>query len=118
MPGIALVTSAAGTEAVKSMMRDATTKAKRTDSMAASKFLFLFQSAYVLRMKKHSEQMTDTTPRPDSIVPNTRHAIVFSFKVKSTYRFEVRMIKGRYRVTIYRPFTLLHCDRCKNVHSS
>jgi hypothetical protein len=54
---------------------------KRTDSMAASKILFLFQSAYVLRMKKpgwirsethiftgernvHSEKMTDAIPRP------------------------------------------------------
>jgi hypothetical protein len=116
MPGIVLVTYAAGMAAVKSMMKDTTRKVKKTDSMVMSKILFLFQSAYVLRMKKHSEQMTDTTPRPESILPNTRHLLGLLFEVKSKYRFAVTMIKGRYRVITYRLFTLLHCDRSKNVH--
>jgi hypothetical protein len=110
MPGIALVAYSARMEVVKLMMRDATIKVKKTDSMAASNFLFLFQSAYVLRMKKHSEQITDATPRPESTLPNTRHLLVLSFEVKSRYRFAARIIKGMYRVTIYRHFTLLQCD--------
>jgi hypothetical protein len=32
------------------------------------------------------------------------------------YRLVVRTIKGRYRVIIYKHFTLLHCDRSKYVH--
>jgi hypothetical protein len=118
MPGIALVAYFARTEAVESMMRDAMIKVKKVDSVAASNILFLFQTTYVLRMNKHSEKMTDATPRPVPIIPNTWHLFELSFEVKFKYRFTERMIKGRYRVTIYMHFTLLHCDRSKNVHSS
>jgi hypothetical protein len=163
---------------------------KKMDSMDMSKILFLFQSAYVLRMKKtrwirmethdtgnevHSEKTTDTIPIPvrvkwqpsarklihectmhvpESISSNTWHlwqshalshwcsltlqSITYTWVVirvkaycrtsvnslsgrrvlkrNARYRFEVRRTKGRYRVTIYRPFTLLHCDLSKNDH--
>jgi hypothetical protein len=118
MPGITLVAYGAGTVVVKAMLKDATRKAKKVDAMAASKILLLSQSAYVLRMKKHSEKTTDTIPIPESILANTRHLLGLSFGVKFIYRFVVRRINGRYRVATYRPVTLFQCDRSKNDHSS
>jgi hypothetical protein len=63
------------------------------------------------------------------------HTSGFSFRVKLTeeqvlkssseqcvmeqnarYRFVRRKIKGRYRATIYMPFTLLRCDPSKKAH--
>jgi hypothetical protein len=84
MPGITLVAYGAGTVVVKAMLKDATRKAKKVDAMAASKILLLSQSAYVLRMKKHSEKTTDTIPIPESILANTRHLLGLSFGVKFT----------------------------------
>jgi hypothetical protein len=118
IPGIALVALVAGAIVAKETPTDAPTKVKKMDSMDMSKILFLFQSAYVLRMKKNSEKTTDTIPIPESISSNTWHLLELSFGLKLRYRFEVRRTKGRYRVTIYRPFTLLHCDLSKNDHSS
>jgi hypothetical protein len=118
MSGIALVAYAAGTVVVKEMLQDAAINVTKVDSMAASTILFLSQSTYVLRMKKHSEKMADAISRPVAILSNTRHLPGFSFGVKLRYRFVARRIKGRYRVTIYKPFTLLHCERSKYVHSS
>jgi hypothetical protein len=68
MPGIALLAYSAGTVLAKEILKDTTRKAKAVDAMAASNILLLFQSAYVLRMKKHSEKTTDTIPRPESIL--------------------------------------------------
>jgi hypothetical protein len=52
IPGIALVALVAGAIVAKETPTDAPTKVKKMDSMDMSKILFLFQSAYVLRMKK------------------------------------------------------------------
>lgn len=44
---------------VKRMPTDVATIAKAVDNMPTSTILLLFQSAYVLSTKKHSEQMSD-----------------------------------------------------------
>lgn len=110
IPGIALVAYAEGTVPAKVTPMDATEIVKKVDSMAASTILLLFQSTYVLRMKKHSESMADTISRPVAILPDTLHLLRFSFEIKLAYRFEMKRIKRRYRVTIYMPFTLFQCD--------
>lgn len=92
------------------MLMDATRKVKKVNSMTASTILLWFQSAYVLRKKKYSENMPDAIFRPASILFSVRQLPRFSFGVKFRYRSVMRNIKGRYRVTIYRPFTLLQCD--------
>ncbi|KAG1842733.1 hypothetical protein DFJ58DRAFT_805618 [Suillus subalutaceus] len=75
--------------------------------MVASKILFLFQSAYA-----HSEHMTDTIERPlpeEQVLIHHRGDVCWSGNAQ--YKFAVIRMKGRYRVTIYRPFTLVQCDR-------
>lgn len=91
---------AAGTVLVKAMVNDATIKAKKVVTMAASKNLLLFQRAYVLSMKKYSAKMTDTMPIAESTLANTLHLSGVSFGLKLIYRFVVRRIKGRYRAII------------------
>lgn len=74
MPGIALVAYGAETVVAKEMPIDTIRFMKKVDSMTASTILLLFQSAYVLRMKIHSENMADTAVRPVTILFNARHS--------------------------------------------
>lgn len=60
VPEIVLVVAS---EVANQKLMNDTVIAKRADSMATSTIRFLFQSAYVLSIKIHSEKVSDTTPR-------------------------------------------------------
>lgn len=100
MPGIGLVAYDAGAVLAKTTPIDAMTKVRKVDIVTTSKILLLSQSAYVLRMKRHSEQTTCIMPKPEHILSNIRHLPGFPFGVKLRYRPVVSRIKGRCRVTI------------------
>lgn len=85
---------------VKRMPMHTAMTAKRVDSMATSTILLLFQSAYVLSTKKHSEQVSDIRPKDEEILINIRQLLVSSFGAKVRYRFVVVIKKGTYRAMI------------------
>jgi energy-converting hydrogenase Eha subunit C len=115
--GIALVVHGAVAVVAKAKLMDDTTTAMKVAAIVTSTNLLLFQSAYVLRTKKHSEQETDIRLKHEQILFNNWHLPEFSFGMKFMYKCPARRRKGTYRVMIYRPLTLDQDDRSRNVHS-
>jgi hypothetical protein len=79
------------------MMMIDTTTTKRADSMTMSRILFVFQSTYVLRTKKHSEQAIEVRLNNVVIFINVRHLLLSSFGTMARYRFAVIIERGTYR---------------------
>lgn len=99
IPGIALVFHGAVAVVAKAKLMDDMPTARKVATIVASTILLLFQSAYVLRRKKHSEQDTDIKLKHEQIVFNNWHLSEFSFEMKFIYRCPVKRRKGTYRVT-------------------
>lgn len=118
MPRIMLVvtvTSEVALETSERLMED-TMIAKKAESMATSTILSLFQSAYVWRIKKPSEETSDITAKNAKISLNIWHSSGFSFGVKARHRSKIMRTNGTYRTMIYKPFTFVQRDRSRNVH--
>jgi hypothetical protein len=77
-----------------------------------------YEQDSILVPERVCSQNEKTLHVPEFILSSIRHLLVFPFEVRLKYKFAARRIEGRYRVTIYRPFTLFQCDQSKNVHSS
>jgi hypothetical protein len=100
MPGIALVVHGAVAVVPKANPTDATTTARKVAAMVTSTILLWFQSAYVLRTKKHSEQETDIMLKHEQILFNNWHLSEFSFGMKFIYKCPAKRRKGTYRAMI------------------
>jgi hypothetical protein len=99
-PGIMLPIGYEVTVTVKPMVKGVTMAAKRLVSMTTSIILFLFQSAYVRRTKKHSEQVNEIRPKDLIIFINIWHSLIFSFGATARCRFMMVIKKGTYRAVI------------------
>lgn len=100
IPGIVLVVHGAVAVVAKAKVMDDTTTAMKVVIMVTSTILLLFQSAYVRRTKKHSEQKTDIRLKHEQILFNNWHLSEFSFGMKFIYKCPAKRRKGTYRAMI------------------